>query len=243
MSDQTSPSGDYPTTSRNRVKRRHDRGAYDHASVHAVLDAGFLCHVAYVIDGQPYCTPTIHWREGTHLYWHGSSASRMLRAQAKGLPVCVTVSHLDGIVMARTGFNHSANYRSAMCFGTARIVTDKAEKNRALLAMIERYFPGRNASLRPFSAQELKATTLIGMEIEDASAKVRDAMNGDEPEDMDNPSWAGVIPVTTLIGTLKPCPHNPEAPVMDGVAPYAEGARLDQVMSDMASRFGAGPAD
>ena len=143
----------YPVDARNRVRRHHERGAYDHDAVHAVLDAGMLCHVAYVFDGQPYCTPTLHWREGEMLYWHGSSASRMLRGQRAGVPVCVTVSHLDGIVLARRGLNHSANYRAAMCFGTARIVDDPAEKAQALAAVIDRFLPGRSGRGKPNSAQ------------------------------------------------------------------------------------------
>jgi nitroimidazol reductase NimA-like FMN-containing flavoprotein (pyridoxamine 5'-phosphate oxidase superfamily) len=223
----------YPVTARNRVKRLHDRGRYDHASVHAILDSAMLAHVAYVIDGQPYCTPTIHWREGIRLYWHGSSASRMLRSQSPGIPVCVTVSHLDGLVMARTGFNHSANYRSALCFGQARII-EGDEKVAALHAMIERYYPGRDAGLRPFSTQDIKATTVIGMEIEEASAKVRAKGNVDEPGDLGNASWAGVIPVTTVIGVAQPCPNNPAAPVMAGLESYAPGARLDTAIAAVA---------
>lgn len=229
------PAAAYPITGRNRVRRRHDRGRYDHASVHAILDSAVLCHVAYVVDGQPYGTPTLFWRDGTRLYWHGSSASRMLRAQEAGVPVCLTVAHLDGLVMARTGFNHSANYRSAMCFGHARLVEGEA-KLAALHAMIERFYPGRDAVLRPFTAQEIKATTVIGMEIEDAAAKVRAAGNVDEPEDLDNPSWAGVIPVSTIIGQPEPCPRNPDAPDRTGLAAYAPGERLDAVLAKVLSR-------
>jgi nitroimidazol reductase NimA-like FMN-containing flavoprotein (pyridoxamine 5'-phosphate oxidase superfamily) len=163
----------FPTTSRNRVKRLHERGSYDHAAVFAVLDAGLLCHVAYTFDGQPYCTPTIHWREDDMLYWHGSSASRMLRNLRGGTPACLTVSHLDGLVLARSGFNHSANYRSAMCFGTARIIDEPDEKLKALAGVVDRFYPGRSETLRPISAQEAKATMVIGMRIEEASSKVR----------------------------------------------------------------------
>ena len=107
----------YPIDAVNRVKRRHDRGHYDHATVHALLDSAALCHVSYVIGGQPYCTPTLFWREGTKLYWHGSSASRMLRSQSEGEPVCLTVAHLDSLVLARSAFNHSVDYRAVMAFG------------------------------------------------------------------------------------------------------------------------------
>ena len=222
----------YPVTARNRVKRLHDRGRYDHTGVHAILDSGMLCHVAYSIGQQPYCTPTLYWREGTRLYWHGSSASRMLRAQEDGVPVCLTVAHLDGLVMARTGFNHSANYRSVMCFGLARLVEGE-DKVAALHAMIERFFPGRDAGLRPFSKQDIKATTVISMEIEEASAKVRAVGNRDEPEDLGNPRWAGVIPVSTVIGMAQPCPHNPDDPIRAGLEAYAPGEHLDAVLAKL----------
>jgi nitroimidazol reductase NimA-like FMN-containing flavoprotein (pyridoxamine 5'-phosphate oxidase superfamily) len=231
------PEASYPVTRRNKVKRLHDRARYDHASVHAILDAAALCHVAYVIEGQPYCTPTIHWREDARLYWHGSSASRMLRSQADGLPVCVTVSHLDGLVLARCGFNHSVNYRSAICFGTARIVDEPAEKAAALRAMIERFYPGRDEALRSSTAKELKATTVIGMEIEEASAKIRAKGNVDEPEDLSVPVWAGVIPITTVIGKPQPCPHNVTETHPGGTAAFTRGRRLDEVMTENQQRY------
>ncbi|MUT22306.1 pyridoxamine 5'-phosphate oxidase family protein [Mesorhizobium loti] len=202
-------SASFPTTSRNRVKRLHERGSYDHAAVFAVLDAGLLCHVAYTFDGQPYCTPTIHWREGDMLYWHGSSASRMLRQLRGGRPACLTVSHLDGLVLARTGFNHSANYRSAMCFGTARIVDEPEEKKKALA----------------------KATMVIGMRIEEASAKVRAKGVADDEEDYGHPVWAGVIPVRMVIGAAEPCPRQmPGIERPGNLAGYAEGERLDRAL-------------
>lgn len=222
----------YPVTTRNRVRRAHERGSYDHASVHAVLDAGMLAHVAYVIDGQPFCTPTLHWREGDVLYWHGSSASRMLRSLKDGARACVTVSHLDGLVLARSGFHHSVNYRSAMCFGTARIVDDGEEKARALSGVIERLYKGRDAALRPVTAKETKATTVIAMRIEEASAKIRAAGVADDEEDYGHPVWAGVIPVRTVLGAAEPCPR-----LADGVtagAPldlYSEGERLDGALT------------
>jgi nitroimidazol reductase NimA-like FMN-containing flavoprotein (pyridoxamine 5'-phosphate oxidase superfamily) len=227
---QTPDPSRYPVSERNRARRLHERARYDHASVHALLDAGMLAHVAYVIHGQPFCTPTLHWRDGNRVYWHGSSASRMLRMLSVGAPVCLTVSQIDGLVMARTGLNHSANYRSVMCFGTARLVADPAEKEEALTAMIERYFPGRAARLRPFSAQDIKATKVVGMTIDEASAKVRAKGNVDEPEDLGNPSWAGVIPVRTVIGAREPCPHNTPAADATGLEAYADGGRLDDAL-------------
>src|SRR6478752_7603288 len=131
----------FGVTNVNKVKRLHERGRYDKKSVYEILDAALVCHIAYVIDGQPYCTPTAFWREGDHLYWHGSSASRMLRSQRGGVPVCLTVTHLDSLVLARCGFNHSVDYRSAMCFGIARIIDDPVEKSAALDRMINRFYP------------------------------------------------------------------------------------------------------
>lgn len=195
----------YPVTARNRVKRLHERGSYDRDSVYAILDAAMLCHVAYVIDGQPYATPTLFWRKGDMLYWHGSSASRMLRHLKAGMPACLTVAHLDGLVLARSGFNHSANYRSAMCFGTARLVEDPEEKIEAMHDVIDRFYPGRSALLRPITTQEAKATTIIAMQIEEAAAKVRAKGVGDDEEDFALPIWAGVIPVTTVLGTAETC--------------------------------------
>ena len=185
----------FSVTERNRVRRLHERGRYDKASIYPILDSAMICHVSYVIAGQPYCTPTAFWREGDHLYWHGSSASRMLRTQRASLPVCLTVTHLDGLVLARCGFNHSVDYRSAMCFGLAHMIDDPAEKALALDRMIDRFYPGRAATLRLVSEQELKATTVIGMEIEDASGKIRAKGVGDEEADYLLPIYAA-LPVS-----------------------------------------------
>lgn len=231
MKEQEATPERFAVSARNRLKRRHDRGLYDHEAVYAVLDAGLLCHVAYVIDGQPYCTPTIHWREGDWLYWHGSSASRMLRNLKGGVPVCLTVSHLDGLVLARSGFNHSANYRSAICFGTARIIDDPDEKAKALLGVVDRFYPGRAAELRQTHAQESKATMVIGMHIEEASAKVRAAGVGDDEEDYGHPVWAGVIPIQTVIGATEACPRLlPDMAKGAGLAGYRTGRRLDEAL-------------
>jgi nitroimidazol reductase NimA-like FMN-containing flavoprotein (pyridoxamine 5'-phosphate oxidase superfamily) len=221
----------YPVSERNKLRRLHERGRYNRESVHAILDAAMLCHIAYVIDGQPYCTPTAFWREGEHLYWHGSSASRMLRSQKPGLPVCLTVTHLDSLVLARCGFNHSVDYRSAMCFGTAHIIDDPAEKARALDSMIDRFYPGRAAELRQSSAQELKATMLVGMEIEQASGKVRSKGVADEEEDYALPIYAARFPVHQVIGAAEPCPRMPERVVYPpGLAGFTPGRRLDEIM-------------
>ena len=191
----------------NRVKRRHDRGFYDHDTVHRLLDAAALCHVAYVVDGQPYCTPTLFWREGSRLYWHGSSASRMLRNLSGGQPACLTVTHLDSLVLARCGFNHSADYRSVMAFGQASLVTDAEEKRRALVMMVDRFFPGRTAGLRPSTGQEIKATSVVTMVIERASAKIRAKGVADDEEDYALPIHAERLPIHTVIGEAEPCPR------------------------------------
>jgi len=231
----------YPVTSRNRVKRLHERGSYDRAAVHAILDAAMLCHVAYVIDGQPYATPTLFWRKGDTLYWHGSSASRMLRHLKAGTPACLTVAHLDGLVLARSGFNHSANYRSAMCFGTARLVEDADEKIEAMRDVVDRFYPGRSALLRPITQQEAKATTIIAMEIEEAAAKVRAKGVGDDEADFALPIWAGVIPVTTVLGEVEACPR-----LVAGVGQpeelsiYPENGRLDDALLEGQRRYEGG---
>ncbi|BAT61272.1 pyridoxamine 5'-phosphate oxidase [Variibacter gotjawalensis] len=227
------PTESFPITPRNRVKRLHERGSYDKAAVYAILDAAMLCHVSYAIDGQPYCTPTLFWRDGDRLYWHGSSASRMLRTQKGGVPVCLTVSHLDGLVLARSGFNHSANYRAAMCFGTASIIDDPEEKVRGLADVINRFYPGRAETLRQNTAQEIKATTIIGMTIEDASAKVRSKGVGDDEEDYGFAIWAGVIPVETVIRAEQDCPRIlPGKTRPDNVAAYTDGRRLDAALTE-----------
>ena len=189
-----------------RLKRMHKRAHYDEETVHAILDAQPLCTVGYVFNGQPVVTPTLQWREGNHLYWHGSSASRMLES-SENTQVCVNVTIFDGMVMARSAFNHSCNYRSVMAFGTAYKVQLAADKEARLKAMVEQYFPGRWDILRPMKAKELKATTVLGMELKDVSAKIRSGPPGDDEEDFALPIWAGVVPLNTHAGDAIPCPR------------------------------------
>ena len=213
-------SGEFTPTARSRARRRPQRAAYDEASVYAVLDAGVLGHVGYVIDGQPFVTPTAYWREGSRLYWHGAAASRMLQRVGEGQPVCLTVSFLDGFVLARSGFRHSLNYRSVMAFGRARLIEDLAAKRAAMDAFIERLYPGRAESLRPSTEAELKQIALAEMTIEEASAKSREGPPLDYAPDEGWPAWWGEIPLGTRLGA--PSPAGPSAVVAPRVALQAE---------------------
>jgi uncharacterized protein len=203
--------GTLEVTDRSRLRRSHPRGHFDRATIDAILDAQPLCHVGYSIDGAPYVTPTLQWREGDHVYWHGSSASRALKA-SQGAQVCLTVSILDGFVLARSGFHHSVNSRSVMLFGEAFKVEDPEEKLLKLTRFVDGLFPGRYGSLRPDHAQDLRATTVLGLRIEEGAAKVRTGGPSDEDEDYALPIWAGEIPVRTVVGEPIPDPRN-----LDGV--------------------------
>jgi nitroimidazol reductase NimA-like FMN-containing flavoprotein (pyridoxamine 5'-phosphate oxidase superfamily) len=217
----------YPITNRNKVRRRPERGRFDRATVYDILDAAMVAHIAYVLDGQPFCTPTGFWREDDKLYWHGSSASRMIRGQSPGVPVCVTATHLDAIVLARSGFHHSVNYRSVMAFGTARLVTDEAEKARALDGFVDRFFPGRSQEIRPATGQEIKATSFVVMPIDEASGKIRATHVSDDEEDYDLPVWTARIPVRQVLGDPEPCPRQlPGLAVPDGMKGYTGGRSL-----------------
>jgi uncharacterized protein len=176
------------------VKREPQRARYDRKAIDAILDEGLICHLGFEVDGQPFVIPTLHARVGDMLYVHGSSASRALRHAGSGAPVCVTVTIFDGLVLAKSVFNHSVNYRSAVVFGTARVVPDE-KKLEALHALTNQLVPGRWEEVRPPTAQELKATWILALPIEAASAKVRTGGPEDEPEDLDLPYYAGVVPV------------------------------------------------
>ena len=214
----------FEPTARTRIRRLPKRARYDRATVHAILDAGLVCHVGYTIDDHPYVTATSCWREGDRVYWHGSSASRMLRRQRAGVPVCLNVSLIDGLVLARSGFHHSVNYRTVMLFGTAAPVTDDARKLKALEAFVERLFPGRWAELRPVTPQELKATTVLGMDIAEAAAKVRTGPQVDDEDDYALDVWAGVLPLRLTAGAPVADPRlKPGVPLPD----YLKGFDLE----------------
>jgi uncharacterized protein len=233
------PLPSYKPTPRSRIKRHPERAHYDRDTVFAILDAALMCHIGYVIDGKLYVTPTLFWREGERLYWHGSSASRMLRTQAAGIPVCVTVSHVDALILARCALRHSLNYRAVMAFGTAAIVDDPAEKEAGFNAFIERIYPGRTGIMRGIERQELKATTLMGMTIEDASAKIRSGGPLDLEQDYAARCWAGTLPVTQVMGVPIPDPiAPPSVPFEPEIGHFAAGARFDEVLLASARKGG-----
>jgi nitroimidazol reductase NimA-like FMN-containing flavoprotein (pyridoxamine 5'-phosphate oxidase superfamily) len=187
-------------TPRTRVVREPERGVYDRATAYEILDEGFLCHVGFSVDGQPYVIPTSYGREGAKLYIHGSAASRMLRRMKEGVQVCVTVTLLDGLVLARSIFNHSMNYRSVVVLGKATLVDDPAEKLAALKLLSEHIIPGRWDDVRQPNEREMKATSVLRVPIEEFSAKVRQGPAVDDAEDMSFPTWAGVVPLEMKVG-------------------------------------------
>ena len=185
---------------RTRVRRIPERGVYEREQIDAILDAGLVCHLGFVHDGHPFVIPTLYARVGDEVYVHGSAASRMLRTLKDGVDACLTVTLVDGLVLARSIFHHSVNYRSVVVLGRAVEVTDPDEKLRALEAFAQRILPGRWAEVRWPSRQELKATSILRLPVEEASAKVREGPPKDEEEDYDLPVWAGVIPLALRAG-------------------------------------------
>lgn len=221
----TTPGQPAAASERVRVRRKPDRARYDRATIDAILDAALVGHVGWVLDGQPYATPTAIWRTGDRLYWHGSAGSRMVRATKDGAAVCVTATLLDGLVLARSATNHSMNYRSVMVLGSAHAVESDAEALDALEAFVEHFFPGRWAELRPATSQEVRATTVLWLDLAESSAKIRAEGAHDEPGDETWPTWAGVVPVGMVAGAPVPDEHVPA-----GLAPPAhvppQGGRL-----------------
>ncbi|UCV27390.1 pyridoxamine 5'-phosphate oxidase family protein [Ferribacterium limneticum] len=184
---------------RTRVRRKPERADYDAQAINAIVDAAVICSVAVQIDGGVHAIPTIHWRDGEHLYIHGAKASRMLKALTEG-EACLTIALADGLVLARSAMHHSMNYRSVVIYGQFELVTEPAEKARSLRALIEGLYPGRWDTLRPINDKELNATSVLRIPLTEASAKVRDAGVKDDDEDLDWPVWAGVIPLDTVVG-------------------------------------------
>jgi uncharacterized protein len=212
----------YTPSVRTRLVREADRAVYDRAAAYKILDEGFICHVGFVVDGQPFVIPTGYGRVGDSLYIHGSAASRMLRRVDEGIAVCVTVTLLDGLVLARSIFNHSMNYRSVVILGTARAVDDPKEKLEALRLLSEHILPGRWPESRQPNEKELKATLVMRLPIEEFSAKVRQGPPIDDEEDYGFPTWAGVIPLEVVPGKPINDPKlDPEREVPTYVSTYS----------------------
>jgi hypothetical protein len=203
----------YTPTPRTQVKRLAKRAVYDKTQVHSILDEGYFCHVGFAVDGQPYVIPTGYARVGEQIYIHGSAASRMLRTLEQGLEVCVTVTLVDGFVLARSAFHHSMNYRSVVVLGKARLVTDPDEKLTALRSFTNHVVPGRWDEVRKPTAQELKSTTVLALPLEEVSAKTRTGTPIDDEEDYALPIWAGVVPIRTTVA--EPVPDGRVPPGVD----------------------------
>jgi nitroimidazol reductase NimA-like FMN-containing flavoprotein (pyridoxamine 5'-phosphate oxidase superfamily) len=213
---------DFTPTERTQVKRLPKRGKYERETVLAILDAGFVCHVGFSVDGQPYVIPTNYGRSGDTVYLHGSAASRMLRTLSEGVPMSVTVTHVDGLVLARSAFHHSVNYRSVVILGTARLVTEPAEKMEALRVFTEHVMKGRWDDVRQPTEQELKATTVLALPLEEVSAKVRTGGPIDDEEDYALPIWAGVLPLETAAKEPLPDPQRKsDRPIPDYLKNYS----------------------
>jgi nitroimidazol reductase NimA-like FMN-containing flavoprotein (pyridoxamine 5'-phosphate oxidase superfamily) len=195
---------EFTPTERTQVKRLPKRGKYDAETVHKILDEAFVCHVGFVVDGQPFVIPTNFGRIGDTLYLHGSAASRMLRTLSAGIPVCVTVTLVDGLVLARSAFHHSVNYRSVVILGTAKLVEDPTEKMEALRLFTEHIVKGRWDEIRWPTEQEMKGTTVLALPLEEVSAKVRVGGPVDDEEDYSLPVWAGVLPLMQVPGAPVP---------------------------------------
>ena len=211
---------------RSRVRRAPARADYDRETIDAVLDEALVAHLGFAVDGQPYVIPTLHARVGDEVYVHGSAASRMVTMLGAGLPVCLTVTLVDGLVLARSAFHHSMNYRSVVVLGRARFLEGAEERAAALEAFTERLIPGRWAEVRPPSRQELKGTRVLALSLDEASAKVRTGGPVDDAEDYESDAWAGVVPLAPVPGPPEPDPLLPEAiPVSPSVAAWVEQAR------------------
>jgi nitroimidazol reductase NimA-like FMN-containing flavoprotein (pyridoxamine 5'-phosphate oxidase superfamily) len=216
----------FTPTERTQVKRLPKRGVYDRETVFKILDEAFVCHVGFVVDGQPYVIPTNFGRVGETLYLHGSAASRMLRTLSERIPFCVTVSIIDGLVLARSAFHHSVNYRSVVVLGTARLVEDPTEKMEALRLFTEHIMKGRWDQIRWPSEQEMKGTTVLALAMEEVSAKVRTGGPVDDEQDYELPVWAGVLPLSvTTAAPIADARLKAGTAVPENVAKYSRGGK------------------
>jgi uncharacterized protein len=212
---------DFPKTSRNKVKRHPERGSYDAEVIYPIIDEALICHVGFVQDDQPYVIPTLHARQGDTVLLHGSNGSRLLQYLEAGGAVCITITLLDGIVLARSAFSHSVNYRSVALFGKGQVILDDDTRMQALELFTERLIPGRWRDVRPPSAVELKQTTIVAVPIDSASAKVRTGPPKDSQDDLDLPAWAGVLPLYQVCGVAVADPQlRAEVEVPDYVRNY-----------------------
>jgi uncharacterized protein len=227
----------FTPTDRTQVKRLPKRAAYQKAQVYSILDESRVCHVGFAVDGQPYVIPTGYARVDDQLYLHGSAASRMLRTLDGGVQVCVTVTLVDGLVLARSAFHHSVNYRSVVVLGQARLVTDPDEKLQALRSFTNHLVPGRWEEVRPPNEQELKATSVLAVPLAEVSAKIRTGPPIDDEGDYSLPIWAGVVPVQTQWG--KPVP---DARLVPGVATFSVD-RFANATKDLADQTSVAPAE
>lgn len=203
----------FEVTEQTRVRRVHERATYDKEAIYSIIDATPLCHIGFIRDGNPAVIPTLQWREGDHVYWHGSSKSKAL-ISSDNTEICMSVTLLDGLVMARSAFHHSVNHRSVIIYGKATLIEDADLKAEKLKNMIDKLYPGRWDYLRPMRSVEVKATSVMSMPIDRVSAKVRTGMPADDEEDYELPIWGGVLPVIQRILPAEPDPRNP-----DGVEP------------------------
>jgi nitroimidazol reductase NimA-like FMN-containing flavoprotein (pyridoxamine 5'-phosphate oxidase superfamily) len=214
-------------TKRTKVKRLPKRGHYDRPTIDAILDEAILCHIGFELEGQPYVIPSLHARVGDVLYLHGSAASRMMKRLAEGVQCCVTVTLVDGVVLARAVFDQSINYRSVVVLGQARLVDEPTEKLTALEALTDQLVPGRWADTKPPTRQQLKATSILALPLDEASAKIRGGPPGNYPEDAEEwaATWTGVIPITQAVGTPIPAPDLPK------------GVKVPKPVADYGKRF------
>jgi len=212
----------FPIGPRNELKRLPERGRYDRSTVYGILDEGLMAHVGFAAEGQPFVLPMAYVRIDDAIYLHGSPANQMLRRLAKGAPACATVTLLDGLVLARSAFHHSMNFRSAVIFGTARAVEDLEDRRHILERLVESIIPGRAADARPPTRRELQFTEVLALPIEEASAKVRSGPPNDDAEDLGHPAWAGVIPLAL---ESRPPIADPSHPPLREAPAYAKGYR------------------
>lgn len=214
-----------PPSERTRMRRYYWLAQYDRDIINSVIDSTIICQVGYVFDGQPYVTPTSHWRIGDHVYWHGSSASRMLKAQQKGIPVCFSVTHLDGIVFARAAMNHNVQFRSVMAFGEAEMVEEE-HKREVLAAFTNRLAPGLWDYARQPTEQEWRATKVIRLKLDEVSAKINDVMAGDDETDCASDLWSGAFPLHLTQG---PVVHDPKLAGHIVMPDFARAFRYDKI--------------